>query len=73
MKTKEQLISEWKLLRGRFFNLLGEDKVKFEKLCKNHPFYESVVKHFDKSFTEVNQIAESEIDIYLNKQKSKES
>ena len=72
-KTKEQLISEWKLLRGRFFNLLNEDTKKFEKACKDHPFYESVVKHFDKSFMEVNQIAESEIDIFLNKQNSKES
>ena len=72
-KTKEQLISEWKLLRGRFFNLLGEDKKKFEKACKDHPFYESVVKHFDKSFMEVNQIAEAEIDLFLSKRDSKES
>ena len=72
-KTREQLISEWKLLRGRFFNLLQEDKKKFEKYCKNDPLYESVTKHFDKSFMEVNQIAESEIDIFLSKRVSTES
>jgi hypothetical protein len=62
---KEKLITEWKQLRGKFFNLLNEDTKKFEKAHIKHPLYRSVVKHFDKSFMEVNQIAESEIDIFL--------
>jgi len=72
-KTKEKLITEWKMLRGKFFNLLNEDKQKFEKACKDHPLYESVIRNFDKSFMEVNQIAEAEIDIYCNNLKTKES
>jgi len=64
-KTKEKLIVEWKQLRGNFFNLLREDKIKFEQSYKEHPLYNSVIKHFDKSFMDVNQLAEAEIDIYL--------
>ena len=66
-KKKEKLIIEWKQLRGNFFNLLQEDKQKFEKAYSHHPLYDSVIKHFDKSFMEVNQIAESEIDNLLGK------
>ena len=61
------------MLRGKFFNLLNEDKKKFEKACKDHPLYESVRNNFDKSFMEVNQIAELEIDIYIENLQAKES
>lgn len=64
-KTKEQLIEEWKALRVQFFNVLEEDMKRFEKLYGDHRFYDSVVKHFDKSFKEVNQIAEVEIEKFL--------
>ncbi len=70
-KTKEKLIMEWKQLRGNFFNLYKEDKIKFEKSHKKNPLYPSVIKHFDKSFTQVNQLAESEINILLNTNKEK--
>lgn len=69
IKTKEQLIIEWKQLRGNFFNLLREDKIKFEKSYNKHPLYSSVLKHFDKSFMDINQIAESEIDFFMNNTK----
>ena len=72
-KSREKLITEWKMLRGKFFNLLNEDKKKFEKACKDHPLYDSVQNHFDKSFMVVNQIAESEIDSYMDKLKAKEN
>lgn len=62
---KEKLITEWKQLRGNFFNKFGEDEIKFKKAYKDHPLYNSVIAHFDKNFMEVNQIAESEIDILL--------
>lgn len=65
-KTKDELIREWKLLRGKFFNILEEDFKKFEKEHGNHPLFDSVVKHFNSSFKEVNQIAESEINNYLS-------
>ena len=65
-QTKDELVVQWKMLRGKYFNIFEEDSVKFQKKCSNHPLYESVVKHFDKSFMEVNQIAESEIDYFLN-------
>jgi len=65
-KTKDELVVQWKMLRGKYFNIFDEDKVKFKKKCSHDPLYESVVKHFDKSFMEVNQIAESEIDYFLN-------
>lgn len=68
-KEKEKLIIEWKKLRGSFFNLYKEDIVKFEKAYIKHPLYDSVIKHFDKSFRQVNQLAESEINIYLNSNK----
>jgi len=68
-KTHEQLIYEWKQIRANFFNHLKEDEIKFEKSYKKHPFYFSVKKHFDKSFKEVNQIAKSEIDLFLKKKK----
>lgn len=63
--TKEELIFQWKMLRGKYFNIFGEDKVKFKKMCSHHPLYDSVSKHFDTDFTQVNQIAESEINSYL--------
>jgi len=68
-KDKEKLIIEWKQLRANFFNLYKEDKNKFEKSYSKHPLYPSIIKHFDKSFTEVNQLAVSEIDIFLNTRK----
>jgi len=71
--NREKLIIEWKQIRGNFFNLLQEDEKKFKKAYENHPLYDSVMKHFDKSFMEVNQIAESEIDIFLCKRDTKES
>ena len=72
-KTKEELIIEWKNMRGNFFNLLKEDRKKFEKAYINHPLYNSVIKHFDKSFMEINQLADLEIDIFLNTIKSKDN
>lgn len=65
-KTKDKLIIQWKQLRGKFFNVYDEDIKKFEKKHGSDPLYESVVKHFDKSFTDINQIAQSEIDKHLN-------
>lgn len=67
---KEKLILEWKQIRGNFFNRFKEDKSKFKKAYGVHPLYPSVIKHFDKSFMEVNQIAESEIDILLEETNS---
>jgi len=64
-KTKEELIVEWKQMRGNFFNLLKEDKKEFEKAYKNHPFYNSVLQNFDKSFRDINQIAKTQIEIFL--------
>ena len=64
-KTKEELLYEWKQIRANFFNLLREDEQKFENSYKNHPLFNSVKKHFDKSFREVNQLAESEIKTFL--------
>lgn len=65
-KTKDQLIVQWKQLRGNFFNVFDEDMKKFEKAHGSDPLYQSVIKHFDKSFTDINQIAQSEIAKYLN-------
>lgn len=65
-KYKEKLIFQWKQLRVEFFNVLEEDIEKFEKKHGKNPLYHSVVKHFDKSFREVNQIAQNEINIFLN-------
>ena len=64
-ENKETLILKWKQLRSEFFNLLDEDMEKFEKLHGRHPLYDSVVKHFDKNFKEINQIVESEINELL--------
>ena len=68
MKTsysKEELLTQWKMLRGKYFNLFNEDKTKFRKQCSHHHLYDSVVKNFDVDFTQVNQIAEIEIEKYL--------
>ncbi len=62
---KDKLLIEWKQLRGNFFNRFKEDKIKFKKSYGAHPLYNSVIEHLDKNFMEVNQIAESEIDILL--------
>ena len=71
-KTQDELVKEWKNLRVKFFNVLNEDAVKFEKLHGNHPLYDSVVKHFDKNFKQINQIVQNEIEIFLdNKNKPK--
>ena len=66
---KEKLITEWKQLRGNFFNKFAEDQIKFKKAYDSHPLYSSVIAHFDKNFMQVNQIAESEIDIILKNTK----
>ncbi len=71
-KTQNELVKEWKNLRVKFFNVLNEDKTKFEKLHGNHPLYDSVTKHFDKNFKQINQIVQNEIEIFLeNKNKPK--
>jgi len=66
---EEKLIWEWKNLRSMYFNRLSEDEKKFEKLYSSNPLYPSVVKHFDKTFKEINQIAQIEVMEYL-KQKT---
>jgi hypothetical protein len=65
-KTKDNLIIQWKQLRGKFFNVFDEDIKKFEKKHALDPLYNSVIKHLDKRFTDVNQIANSEIEKHLN-------
>jgi len=67
---QEDLIKEWKEIRANFFNLLGEDMSKFKKHYSSHPLYDSVVKHFDKSFRDINQIAKNEIKEFLNNKSS---
>jgi len=67
--TKVELVSQWKMLRFKYFNLFEEDKIKFKKRCSHHLLYDSVVKHFDKDFTQVNQIANTAIDEYLKNKK----
>ena len=64
--TKEQLIKQYKEMRMYFFNTVEEDLVKFEKHYGEHLLYEIVVKHFDESFTKVNQLANEEIDKLLS-------
>jgi len=66
MQIEEKLIIEWKKMRGAFFNVYDEDRKKFEKAYSHHPLYYSVIKHLDKSFMEVNQLAISEIQTYIN-------
>lgn len=68
-QNKELLIKQYKQMRMVFFNIYNEDKQKFEKDYKDEPLYEIVVKHLDKSFTQVNQIANIEIENYLNNSK----
>ena len=68
-ETKNNLIQQYKQMRMDFFNTFKEDRQKFEKIYKEHLLYEIVVKHFDKSFTQVNQIAEQEIEILLTNNK----
>jgi hypothetical protein len=63
--NKEDLISQWKMLRGKYYNIFAEDKIRFKKLCSHHLLYDSVVNNFDKDFKQVNQIVEQEIDKYL--------
>jgi len=69
-KNKDNLIKEWKQMRFNFFNLHKEDISKFHKSYSNHPLLSSVQKHFDKSFRDINQIVELEIDIFLDNIKS---
>ncbi|MEA2050923.1 MAG: pyruvate kinase [Campylobacterota bacterium] len=68
---KEQLIHQWKMLRAKYFNLFEENQIRFKKHCSHHPLYHSVVKHFDKNFTQVNQIAQDEIENYIKNKKDK--
>ena len=62
---KEQLLKNYKEMRMHFFNTFNEDMEKFTKKYKNDPLYELVVKHFDKNFKQINQIAEKEIESFL--------
>lgn len=65
-KKQEELIYTWKMMRGAYFNKFDEDMEKFNKAYKSHLLYGSVIKHFDKNFKEVNQIAKIEIENILN-------
>lgn len=67
IKTNEELILEYKMLRAKYFNVYGEDITKFEKYQSHHMMYEIVVKHLDKSFREINQIAQEEIELFISK------
>lgn len=62
---KDNLIAEWKRLRGEFFNILDEDIEKFRKKYSGHPLYNSIIKYLNTSFRDINQIAKSEIDKFL--------
>ncbi len=67
MNEKEQLIENWKRLRGAYFIKYEEDSERFKKYHSQDPLFESVYRHLDKSFREINQIAIDEIDIYLKR------
>ena len=64
-KSKDQLVLEYKTIRARYFNVFEENMEKFNDAYKDHPLYTHVIKHLDKSFKEVNQIADDEISKYL--------
>jgi hypothetical protein len=64
-ESYENLIAEWKKLRLQYFNIYNENMEKFEKRYGTHRFYDSVVKYLDKSFRDVNQIADQEVKKYL--------
>ena len=69
MSEKEQLLENWKRLRGSYFIKYEEDVERFKKYHSKDPLFESVFKHLDKSFREINQIAEDEIEWYLENTK----
>ncbi|MCV6606725.1 MAG: hypothetical protein OIF32_00805 [Campylobacterales bacterium] len=64
-EDKTQLVKQWKELRSEFFNIFQEDRVKFDKKYSKHPLFSSVISHFDKSFRDVNQLADLEIEKFL--------
>jgi len=68
-KNKNKLIQEWKQMRFNYFNLHKEDISRFDKSYGNHPLFSSVKKYLDKSFRDINQIVDSEIDIFLDTKK----
>ncbi len=65
MTEKEKLIDNWKRLRGSYFLKYEENIERFKKYHSQDPLFESVLRNLDKSFREINQIAEDEIDNYL--------
>ena len=67
MTEKEKLIDNWKRLRGSYFLKYEENIERFKKYHSQDPLFESVLRNLDKSFREINQIAEDEIDNYLEK------
>ena len=67
MTGKEKLIDNWKRLRGSYFLKYEEDMERFKKYHSQDPLFESVLRNLDKSFREINQIAQDEIDNYLEK------
>jgi hypothetical protein len=67
INEKEQLIENWKRLRGVYFIKYEEDSERFKKYHSQDPLFESVYRHLDKSFREINQIAQDEIEIYLKR------
>ena len=69
MSEKEQLLENWKRLRGSYFIKYEENVERFKKYHSKDPLFESVFKHLDKSFREINQIAEDEIEWYLENTK----
>lgn len=67
MTEKEKLIDNWKRLRGSYFLKYEENIERFKKYHSQDPLFESVLRNLDKSFREINQIAQDEIDNYLEK------
>jgi hypothetical protein len=61
------LVTEYKSLRGLYFNKFQEDRKEFALKYKNHELFNAVMKTLNTSFRDVEQTAKQAVTDFLLK------
>jgi len=67
MKTFDELVWKFKMMRGAYFNKYNENMKKFAYHYDEDELFEYVVETLDTKFSEVEQVARKQVEKFLNK------
>ena len=65
MKTFDELVWEFKMMRGAYFNKYNENMKKFTYHYGENQLFEYVVKSLDTKFSEVEEVARRQVKEFL--------